>query len=562
MISKQFTCFNRIDRIDACLLLATCLLLTISSCGGGGGSEVASNDALIARAPDISHRFFDPSRLIAVDIELAPNQYKLLRQEGRNTSNLVAGCGNDFAYSHFEAKVSIDGTVLDRVDIRKKGYFGSLSASRPSFKLNFTTHSPFRVYQSMERMTLNNNRQDRSATHQCVSYKLFRDAGLVAPRCNFAKVTVNGQYLGIYSNVESIKEPFLSRNFDNAGGNLYESQLAAFAPHGKNLFQLKTNQAVNDRSDLEAVVRALQADDDNLPGLLEQEINIDQFIDFWALEILTGHWDGAAGNTNNYYIYRNPDDGLFSFIPWGTDGTFYNESDINTADGPLWHFSPLSNRLFEIPIYKEKLFARLDSMMESSYQLDDIHSEMDRIQILTDSDLDSVAGTKAFANELPEQIRLAMAGSLEDNTVVKVDRAPNCDLRSTEINGSFGNGVGSFSYVNFQGEQITATASMIRGPINDAILDNTNPATETFNLIALVEGRFIAAVFTVEKPEFKPGTTVFHGIATTLFLVDTAPDGDFAISSVGEIVFESTEEDLSGSFSATVVLNNRFLEDN
>jgi hypothetical protein len=37
-------------------------------------------------------------------------------------------------------------------------------------------------------MTLNNNKQDPSAIHQCLGYAVFADAGVPAPRCNFAHV--------------------------------------------------------------------------------------------------------------------------------------------------------------------------------------------------------------------------------------------------------------------------------------------------------------------------------------------------------------------------------------
>ena len=38
-------------------------------------------------------------------------------------------------------------------------------------------------------------------------------AGVVAPRCNFATVTVNGQLIGLYVHVESIKKQFVGRHF-------------------------------------------------------------------------------------------------------------------------------------------------------------------------------------------------------------------------------------------------------------------------------------------------------------------------------------------------------------
>ena len=44
-----------------------------------------------------------------------------------------------------------------------------------------------------------------------------------------------------------------------------------------------------------------------------------------------GHWDGYAGDRNNYHFYREPD-GRFVFIPWGTDDTFHLRDDPNPFD--------------------------------------------------------------------------------------------------------------------------------------------------------------------------------------------------------------------------------------
>ena len=47
--------------------------------------------------------------------------------------------------------------------------------------------------------------------------------------------------------------------------------------------------------------------------------------------MLVGHWDGYAGDRNNYHFYREPD-GPFVFIPWGTDDTFHLKDDPNPFD--------------------------------------------------------------------------------------------------------------------------------------------------------------------------------------------------------------------------------------
>ena len=57
-----------------------------------------------------------------------------------------------------------------------------------------------------------------------------------SPRCNFAKVTVNGKYLGIYSNVESVKSPFLERAFGDSSGGLFEGTVVDWSDGGKRAF--------------------------------------------------------------------------------------------------------------------------------------------------------------------------------------------------------------------------------------------------------------------------------------------------------------------------------------
>ena len=290
-------------------LLTTLILfsfLIMSGCGVDGGQDVTSNNDLRAPEADLSDELFQPNAIVQVDIEMDAGDYDILRQEGRYLADIFTGCAQEFEYSHFKASVSVNGEMLDNVDIRKKGFLGSLSAGRPSFKLNFDTLEPGRRFYSLERMTLNNNNQDPSNTHTCMAYDLFRAAGLPAPRCNFARVSMNGQDLGIYSHVESVKKHFLRRNFGSDEGNLYEAQLGDFGDSLKNNFQLKTNEEENDRSDLDAVVSALRASDENLPGLLSQEVDIDEYISFWAMETISGHWDSATGNANNYFIYKKP----------------------------------------------------------------------------------------------------------------------------------------------------------------------------------------------------------------------------------------------------------------
>ena len=64
-----------------------------------------------------------------------------------------------------------------------------------------------RLLSGLRRMTLNNARQDPSYINQCLGYQLFAAAGVPAPRCSFATVTVNGEQLGIYAHEGQKYEP-------------------------------------------------------------------------------------------------------------------------------------------------------------------------------------------------------------------------------------------------------------------------------------------------------------------------------------------------------------------
>ena len=104
------------------------------------------------------------------------------------------------------------------------------------------------------------------------------------------------------------------------------------------------------------IFAALAKEDDELIDALSQVIDLNAFYTFWATEVLLGHWDGYAGNQNNFYIYGAPlDGGRFRFIPWGVDSAFFDAEEAGVfgldVDVPttVWAFAELSRRLYNHP---------------------------------------------------------------------------------------------------------------------------------------------------------------------------------------------------------------------
>ncbi len=333
--------------------------------------------------------FFAPDRVLNVEVELAESDWDALRFQTRTISDILGGdclgSPHDDVFSFFPASITVDGEQFDEVAIRKKGFLGSLSFEKPSLKVRFDKYIEGQLLGGeMKRLTLNNVQQDASRLNTCLSYQVFAAAGMPSPRCNFATVRVNGENLGLYVHVESIKKAFLRRNFPSDEGNLYEGTLSDFREGWSGTFEKKTNESEDDWSDIEAAVAALG--DDGVDGLsaLGEIVDLDRFLTFWALEVLVGHWDGYAGNRNNHYLYRELD-GRFTFIPWGPDSSFapldYPFDEESYPQSVLAR-GGIAHRLYHEEGSREDYLDRLRSLLDEVWDEERLLGEIDRMSEL------------------------------------------------------------------------------------------------------------------------------------------------------------------------------------
>lgn len=317
-------------------------------------------------------RIFEPDRLLEISIQLPAEDWKALRTQTK---------GGESNYTYFKSDITVDGITIPSVGIRKKGGFGSVVSTRPSLKINFKEYVKGQRFLGQSHLTLNNNNQDTSRLHQILAYKIFRDAGVVAPRCNLARVIVNGEDLGIYSNVESIKKPFLNRHFSNSNGHLYEGQNSDFRK-GNTRFERKNNESIIHRTDISAMAELMDSDNEAFLDRLEGFLDIDAFMRFWATEVLIGHWDGYTLQRNNFYLYRNPDSKKFYFIPWGTDSAFGDTNPIKTDTtlASVYAGSVLSRRLYEQPESQAKYRAVMGRMLDDAWNAEELLHDVDRLE--------------------------------------------------------------------------------------------------------------------------------------------------------------------------------------
>lgn len=360
---------------------AVAILLFVAICGQSPAQEDSQAAPKTQLGPPLTaQRLFAPDRITEIKIELDEKDWNKIRNQSRTFGEALTKLPPDDLFTYVKGNITIDGTLVKDVGIRKKGFLGSLSVERPSLKIRFEKYVDQSPVAGLDRLTLNNNKQDPARICQFISYKLFRESGTIAPRCGFANVTVNGKYLGIYSNVESVKSDFLIHGFGDSSGALFEGTVTDFFPNWIQKFEEKNKQA--SRKLLEQISEALQADQLDLEEL-DKYIDVDAFIQFWAMESLLGFWDGYCSNQNNFFIYRLPKNEKFYFIPWGTDSCLSDNVPF-----PPFKIRPravhakaiIPNRLYRNEKTKSEYVETLMSMLEEHWQEDKILAELERLE--------------------------------------------------------------------------------------------------------------------------------------------------------------------------------------
>ncbi|MDP6932416.1 MAG: CotH kinase family protein, partial [Myxococcota bacterium] len=286
-----------------CTVLA---LATLCACGNRGQlvmDEGASADGN-----------FNPDHVVQVAITMADADWEVLRNETRTFLTELGGdCMSgpfEHDYTTFSADIDVDGQVLSNIGVRKKGFIGSQSTTKPGLKINLDEYVDGVELFGTDNMTLNNAVQDPALIRQCLTYGVFAAAGVPSPRCNFARVSVNGADLGIYAHVEPVKRSFLRDHFGSDDGDLYEGTLSDFQQDWYRTFDPKNSDTDESLSGIVALMDTLDElwdSDESVEDALEPHLDVDQYLSHMAMETIAGHWDGYSGsNHNNFYIYDDP----------------------------------------------------------------------------------------------------------------------------------------------------------------------------------------------------------------------------------------------------------------
>ena len=137
---------------------------------------------------------------------------------------------NATAEEYYQCDVEVNGTTFYRVGIRPKGNTSLSSiASDPttdrySFKLEFDHYVDGQTCFGLDKLVLNNNYADATNMKEALIYDMYQYLGADASLYNYAKISVNGEYWGVYLALEAVEDSFLLRNYGVQSGELYKPE--------------------------------------------------------------------------------------------------------------------------------------------------------------------------------------------------------------------------------------------------------------------------------------------------------------------------------------------------
>jgi len=268
------------------------------------------------------HPLFDGDAVHEIRLTFSePGWYEQLRAnfEGR-ADPVYMEAGFDWGDIHY-----------DRIGIRFKGNssYRSYPGQKKSFKIKLNEFVKGQKIQGIDSFALNNAFKDPSFVREKVYYELAAAIGLPAPRVNYAAVSINGEFWGLYFLVEGVDGAFIESRFGKKEkGNLYKGDPQGTlqfrgntaAPY-KTLYERENNEDNDDWSDLVTLIDTLNNRD---LGSLGEILDIEAALKFLALDILTVNLDSYVGSGHNYYLYRRESDRRFITFPWDPNEAWGN----------------------------------------------------------------------------------------------------------------------------------------------------------------------------------------------------------------------------------------------
>lgn len=237
---------------------------------------------------------------------------------------------------YIPAAVTINGALFDSVGVRFKGNSSfSHPNNKKSLRINFDEYISTMKWDGEKSIHLNNLYGDPTFMREKVFLDFCRDAGINAPRANYANVYINDTLFAFYSLIEHVDKRLLSSRFGVNTGDLFKAVDAfeglsaasdfkwysAVPDSYYNRYELKTDGST---TGWPALIKLLDTLNNNVNTVtaLPAVINLNSLYKAFSADIIFANLDSYLNSGRNFYFYFNSLTSKMEWIIWDVGLSF------------------------------------------------------------------------------------------------------------------------------------------------------------------------------------------------------------------------------------------------
>jgi len=342
--------------------------------------------------------------------------------------------------------VQINGIQFDSVGVRYKGNSSySPNNDKNPFNIKLDHIIDDQTYQNYGTLKLANGYKDPSFVRETLSYEIARNY-MPAGLANYCEVSVNGQYIGLYTSVQSVDKYFKNSHFPGAVDVRFKGELASGASptvttiwgyrgtdssNYYNYYELKSDEGWAD------LIEFLEVFNNN-PEEMADYLNVDNHLWMLAFDILTVNLDAPINFGHNFYLFKDGSD-RFNPIIWDLNENFggfsmllggqpLSTSQMQTLD-PLLNINdsdyPIIGKVLNIDTYQKMYIAHMRTIIEEIFQSGWYETRAYELQDIIDSEYQNDPNTFYSYNQFLQNINSTAGGGPGSQPVVGITELMN-----------------------------------------------------------------------------------------------------------------------------------------
>jgi hypothetical protein len=281
------------------------------------------------------------------------------------------------------------------VGVRPKRYYAIVGGGddKISLKIDVNRYVHGQIWHFLTKLSLENGGEG-VIVKEALAWQLHEAGESMASCANWVWLTVNGQQMGVYGNVEQVNRWFLKARLSEDAGHMWKLSCQDLCAGQTRDDQTglwdgaDPNCVDTTRDDLcfEPFVESSQTacagpPQDEWATALPPLVNMEQFLHMTAVDALMSNKDALTTNHNNFYYYN---------YLYGEAGRVYFPWDLDTVMTPqttgLVPGTPFA-MVLDVPEFRERYRTIVQELLAGPFSEASMSARLDAVQDLIGADL-------------------------------------------------------------------------------------------------------------------------------------------------------------------------------